>query len=64
MLAPIVGIVGSIQALEAIKVLTGIGDTLCGRLLIIDAKRMDIRTLKLKRDPTCPVCAAQARSLG
>ena len=56
-LAPIVGIVGSIQAMEAIKVLTGIGETLCGRLLIIDAKRMDIRTLKLKRDPTCPVCA-------
>ena len=57
-LAPIVGIVGSIQAMEAIKVLTGIGETLCGRLLLIDAKRMDIRTLKLKRDPACPVCAA------
>lgn len=57
-LAPIVGIVGSIQAMEAIKVLTGIGETLCGRLLIIDAKRMDIRTLKLARDPGCPVCAA------
>ena len=56
-LAPIVGIVGSIQAMEAIKVLTGIGDTLCGRLLLIDARRMDIRTLKLKRDPECPVCA-------
>ena len=55
-LAPIVGIVGSIQAMETIKVLTGIGDTLCGRLLILDARRMDIRTLKLRRDPECPVC--------
>jgi molybdopterin-synthase adenylyltransferase len=56
-LAPIVGIVGSLQALEAIKVLTGIGDSLCGRLLIIDGKRLDIRTLRLRRDPECPVCA-------
>ena len=56
-LAPIVGIVGSLQALEAIKVLTGIGETLCGRLLIIDGKRLDIRTLRLSRDPECPVCA-------
>lgn len=58
-LAPVVGIVGSLQAMEAIKLLTGIGDTLCGRLLIIDAKRMDIRTLKLRRDPACPVCGAR-----
>ena len=57
-LAPIVGIVGSIQALEAIKVLTGVGTTLCGRLLIIDGKTLEIRTLKLSRDPDCPVCAA------
>ncbi|MFP5505146.1 MAG: HesA/MoeB/ThiF family protein [Gammaproteobacteria bacterium] len=55
-LAPIVGIVGSLQALEAIKVLTGIGEPLCGRLLLIDGKRLDIRTLKLRRDPDCPVC--------
>ena len=57
-LAPIVGIVGSIQALEAIKVLTGVGTTLCGRLRIIDGKTLEIRTLKLSRDPDCPVCAA------
>lgn len=60
-LAPIVGIVGSLQALEAIKVLTGIGETLCGRLLIIDGKHLDIRTLRLRRDPDCPVCAAANR---
>ena len=57
-LAPIVGIVGSIQALEAIKILTGIGTTLCGRLLIVDGKTLEIRTLRLRRDPDCPVCAA------
>lgn len=57
-LAPIVGIIGSIQALEAIKILTGIGTTLCGRLLIIDGKTLEMRTLKLNPDPGCPVCAA------
>lgn len=57
-LAPIVGIIGSIQALEAIKVLTGIGTTLCGRLLIVDGKRLETRTLNLRRDPGCPVCGS------
>ncbi len=58
-LAPVVGIIGSLQAMEAIKVLTGIGETLSGRLLLLDAKSMDIRTLKLRRDPACPVCGEQ-----
>ncbi len=56
-LAPIVGIIGSVQALETIKVLTGIGDDLSGRLMILDGRAMEWRTLKLKRDPACPVCA-------
>lgn len=55
-LAPLVGIIGSLQAMEAIKVLTGIGESLCGRLLLVDAKHMDIRTLRLRRDPACPDC--------
>ncbi len=59
-LAPIVGIIGSIQALEAIKVLTGIGTTLCGRLLILDGKSMETRILKLRRDPECPTCGSHA----
>jgi len=59
-LAPIVGIVGSLQALEAIKVLTGIGETLCGRLLVIDGRSLDIRTLRLRRDPDCPVCGERS----
>lgn len=55
-LAPVVGIVGSIQATEALKVLAGIGEPLAGRLLVIDALTMDCRILKLPRDPACPVC--------
>ena len=50
------GIVGSIQAIEAIKLILGIGDTLVGRLLMIDTLDMSFRTLKIKRNPDCPVC--------
>jgi adenylyltransferase/sulfurtransferase len=57
-LAPLVGVIGSLQAVEAIKVLTGIGETLAGRLLVMDALHMEMRTLKLKKDPACPVCGA------
>lgn len=56
-LAPVVGIIGSIQATEAIKVLTGMGETLAGKLLLLDAMTMEWRTLKLKQDPSCPVCS-------
>lgn len=55
-LAPVVGIIGSIQATEAIKLLTGTGKSLEGRLLILDAQQMEWRSLKLKPDPHCPVC--------
>jgi sulfur-carrier protein adenylyltransferase/sulfurtransferase len=50
------GIVGSIQATEAIKLIVGVGDPLVGRLLIFDALEMDFQTVKIRRDPTCPVC--------
>jgi adenylyltransferase/sulfurtransferase len=50
------GVVGVIQATEAIKLLTGIGEPLIGRFLIYDALRMRFRELKLKKDPDCPVC--------
>lgn len=56
-LAPAVGIIGSIQATEAIKVITGMGQDLCGRLLLMDAFTMEWRSLKLKKDPKCPVCS-------
>jgi len=50
------GIIGSLQALEAIKLITGIGDPLIGRYLIFDAKDMKFRELKLPKNPDCPVC--------
>src|SRR6202020_703738 len=50
------GIVGVIQATEAIKLIAGIGEPLVGRFLIYDALRMRFRELKLKKDPDCPVC--------
>ncbi|MBD2858755.1 molybdopterin-synthase adenylyltransferase MoeB [Spongiibacter sp. KMU-158] len=56
-LAPLVGMIGSMQALEAIKCLAGFGQPLVGRLLIVDAKTMDIRQLKLAKDPACLVCS-------
>ena len=55
-LSPVVGIIGSVQATEAIKVLLDIGETLDGKLLVLDALHMEWRTLKLKKDPSCPVC--------
>ncbi len=55
-LAPVVGVIGSIQATETIKLLSGMGETLGGRLMMWDAMAMEWRTLKLKKDPACPVC--------
>lgn len=57
-LAPVVGIIGSMQAVEAIKVLTGVGEVLNGRLLLLDAVTMDLRTLRFKKDTHCPVCSS------
>ena len=56
-LAPVVGIIGSVQATEVLKVLLGIGQTLGGRLLLLDAMHMEWRSLRLRKDPSCPVCA-------
>ncbi|HEX2189246.1 MAG TPA: molybdopterin-synthase adenylyltransferase MoeB [Longimicrobiaceae bacterium] len=50
------GIVGTLQAAETLKLLLGAGDTLVGRLLLLDALRMRFRELKLRKDPECPVC--------
>jgi sulfur-carrier protein adenylyltransferase/sulfurtransferase len=54
------GIVGSIQAIEAIKVLLGLGDPLVGRLLSYDALEQSFRTFKVRRDPQCPACGPDA----
>jgi len=56
-LAPIVGIIGSQQALETLKLLLNIGDPLCGRVLLFDGLHHEWRSLKLPRDPGCPVCS-------
>ncbi len=55
-LAPLVGIIGSMQALEAMKIVMNIGETLNGKLMLLDALTMEWRTLKLPRDPKCPTC--------
>lgn len=55
--SPLVGIIGTIQASEALKLLIGMGETLNGRLLLIDALRMSLRTVKLSKDPACTVCS-------
>ena len=58
-LAPVVGVIGSLQAVEAIKILARLGEPLDGRLLLLDAKRMEWRTMKLRRWPECPVCGKE-----
>ena len=55
-MAPLVGIIGTLQAMEAIKVITGIGSPLVGRLLFLDAQTMQFREMKLKKNPACPCC--------
>lgn len=55
-LAPLVGIIGSIQAFEVIKLLTAVGRTLTGRLLVLDGRTMGWRELKLPKDPQCTCC--------
>jgi len=56
-MAPLVGIIGSVQAMETIKVITGIGNTLAGRLLLLDAATMQWREMKLPRDKNCAACS-------
>ena len=55
-IGPLVGLVGSLQALEAMKLLAGFGEPLVGRLLLIDALGTRLRELRVKRDPACAVC--------
>jgi adenylyltransferase/sulfurtransferase len=57
--APLTGIIGTMQAAEALKLLTGVGQSLAGRLLLFDALTTELRTIKLERDPKCKVCSAR-----
>jgi adenylyltransferase/sulfurtransferase len=54
------GIVGSLQALEALKLVLGVGETLVGRLLLVDALKLRFRELALEKDPECPLCGEHA----
>jgi molybdopterin/thiamine biosynthesis adenylyltransferase len=58
--APLVGIVGTTQAAEALKLIAGVGETVTGRLLLLDALAMRWRDVRIGRDPQCPVCGAPA----
>ena len=55
-LGALTGLVGSIQATEALKLMLGIGESLSSRLLLVDALSMNFREVKLKRNPACPLC--------
>jgi molybdopterin/thiamine biosynthesis adenylyltransferase len=59
--APIVGIVGATQAAEALKLLAGVGESLAGRLLLLDALAMQWREMRVPRDPACTICAGRER---
>ena len=55
-LAPLVGVIGAMQAMETIKLITGMGSDLVGKLQMLDGRHMDWNTLRLQRNPQCPVC--------
>ena len=57
--APLVGIIGSMQAAEALKLLAGVGSSLAGRLQMLDARAMAWTEMRIERDPACPVCASR-----
>ncbi len=56
--SPLVGVIGAMQAMEALKYLARVGEPLVGRLLLWDGLRADARVMKVPRDPACPVCGA------
>jgi molybdopterin-synthase adenylyltransferase len=55
--APMTGVIGAMQAMEALKLLAGIGESLSGRLLLLDAKNADWRAVRVRKDPACLACA-------
>ena len=57
--APLVGIIGSMQAAEALKLASGMGSSMAGRLLMLDGRRMEWTDIRLPRQATCPVCASR-----
>ena len=61
-MAPVVGVIGTIQALEAIKVITGVGTTLHGRLLLFDGAGLEFQIMNLRKDPNCATCSGIAHA--
>lgn len=57
--APLVGVVGAMQAAEALKLVAGIGTSLAGRMLMLDGRSMEWSTMRMQRAPDCPVCVAR-----
>lgn len=62
--APLVGIIGTMQAMEALKYLAQVGEPLIGKLMLWDGLRSESRVMKVPRDPACPVCGQAARQAG
>jgi molybdopterin-synthase adenylyltransferase len=60
--APLTGVVGTLQAMEALKLLAGVGDSLSGRLVMFDAKAAEWRSVRVQKDPACAVCSKRADS--
>ena len=60
--APLTGVIGAMQAMEAIKLLAGVGESLSGRLLMLDARTAEWRSVRVKKDPACRVCSTRADS--
>ena len=56
--APLVGIIGTVQAAEALKILSGMGSNMAGRLLMLDGRALSWTDIRMQRNPLCPVCAA------
>ncbi len=63
-ISPLVGVIGAMQALEALKYLAGAGEPLIGRLLLWDGLRAEARVMRVPRDPACPVCGQVALQAG
>jgi len=57
-MAPVVGIIGAVQAMEAIKVIAGLGKPIQGKILMLDAMTMSWREMKLMKRPHCPTCSS------
>ena len=62
--APLTGLIGTLQAAEALKIVAGFGEPAIGRMLLVDSRRNGFETIAIDRDPACPVCASRGRRVG